>query len=55
MNEIVSDFPDEVRQSDKDSLEAARQQQIAEFVRTNPDYYVEQFGKIDEVQSLRRL
>ena len=46
MNEIVSDFPDEVRQSDKDSLEAARQQQIAEFVRTNPDYYVEQFGKI---------
>ena len=40
-NPLLQTDPDKIAE-----LEAERREQVAEFVRTNPDYYAAQFKKI---------
>ena len=46
MNETLLDPPVQRQRHDPEAFEAEREAQITRFVRSNPDYYIEQFGRI---------
>ena len=46
MNEMLLDPPVKAQHQDAEAFEDERRKDITEFVRTNPDYYIAQFGKI---------
>ena len=46
MNTLADNPALDERNQAADALEAERRENVTTFVRTNPDYYVEQFEKI---------
>jgi len=46
MNNLTTETMDNHRPSQNDDSKLVRKQQVAEFVRTNADYYDQQFTRI---------